>query len=982
MTDNRFDFESVSGFSLTEQGETDFPKGKTARFRHKASGIDIFLLENDDDNLGMSIAFRVPQADNSDTAHVLEHAVTASSKRYPSRDIFFDMEGRTYSTFLNAETFPAVTIYQLASRSQEQIMKMADVYLSCLTEPSVLTEEKYFLREGVRRELRHEEDPITLSGVVFNEDLEYMTDTERVTFGAVMENLYPDCPASRNVGCCWKEWQNLTWQKAKRVFRTYYRPDNSLIVLYGNWDWRRMLAYLDTFFRGKVPEETGPYIEPVPAFPEMHKEIRVEVPAFCGDDTERASSIVWAADLSCFDDVEKQEIAVLCDILNEDGSVFGRIGASRGFESTADWETDIADGYPVDLVSVWLYDTEAEKKEDFVRTIRETLMETEKAGIDPELLKIVLKGMDLDRKLAENHASNGVDVAENVCCFWASSGKTDFFRIRREAIRRIRESGGEIFKQLAGRLLRAGRTVTAVGTPKPGLAEKINGERAEKLRKEKEKMTPEEIRALIRKTEEFDRWNADEVHGGGFTIPAKLLPEPLPVKETGRADRGETAILTSDGEIPGTVAASLCLDISGVTREELYPLNLAVTVMGEIAAGQYSRETLSNRISEYLDNFYMDLRYPGRRSGEFSWPMLCLSWVGASEDFETSLRLALEILQHTRWDDLPELIYAIGKYREDYNHAKSDPLAEARGLADAELTGEAGFAYETDGPGFYRYLCHATEKTGILAEEIPAILGRVLGAKRRFMTITAGKEELFGLRETAFRVLAECLVGEPPERRFPEREKFLLPRRGITGIRMDSPLTSVAFRANLSAVPGMRGRYLPLFMAAANRYLIPELRFRNGAYSGGFSFNIAKDLFSLFSSSDPAAGQTVSAMRRLPDALRAMRITQEELEGYILETYGMATPPAGPVTRAVTASWRRVTGIDSDKTEQIVRDIRNADISDREAAADCLAKYLSRGVFVIAGNEERLRQEERIFDEILDYRKEQDPAERGRRENL
>ena len=967
MPDIFSDFEDFSGFRLEETGKTDFPEARTARFRHEISGLALYLMENGEDNLGMSIAYRVPQADNSDAAHVLEHAVTASSEKYRSRDIFFDMEGQTYSTFLNAETFPAVTIYQLASRSQEQLMKMADVYLSCLTRPSVLTEENYFLREGVRRELRAPEDPVTLSGVVFHEDLDYMTDTERVTFGALMEALYPGSTAARGVGCCYREWEKLTWDHVREVFRKYYRFDNALIVLYGHWDWRTMLAFLDREYLGRGPRPgEAVRIPAVPHFPPEKLEITVPVPAFLGDDTDRSGVIVWAADLTGFTDVEKQEIAALCDILNEDGSVFGKKCAENGFLSTADWETDIADGYPADVLSVWLYDTEQGEKEKFVRTVMETLEETEKNGVDPELLRIVLKGLGLDQKLQENQTGNAVDAAESVCCFWASTGRTDVHAVREEALRRLRGDGGKIFQQLAGRLLRAGRTVTAYGAPEEGLAEHLAEERAEVLRREKSRMSREEVRALIRKTREFDCWNQAEVHGSGFTIPAEHLPEPVPAEEVLREDRDGITVFSADGQIRGAAAVSLCFDLSRLTAEELWPLNLALMVFGDLAAGHYSRAEVSNRISEFLNDFYMDLRCPETDAGEFCHPMLCVSWTGTGEDFAASLELALEILGETRWENREELRLAAGKYREDYNHAKSDPLAEAKGLADAQLTVGSGFAYAVDGPDFYRYLLESadTENFGVL---IRPILRRVLTRSGLTVILTAGKEDLGKMTETAFRILGKLPPAETVPRPFAP-ERFLLPRRGVSGIFLDSPLQSLSFRANLRDIPGMRGRYLPLFAAASNRFLIPELRFKNGAYSGGFSFNIPRDLISLYSSSDPAVGDSLRAVKTLPDELRHMEMAESELRGYILQAYGMATPPAGPLTRAAAAIWRKIGGADGEKIGRMTRDIRRASLADREAAADALAAALDAGTFVIAGNAERMGRERELFDEIRDYR--------------
>lgn len=61
-------------------------------------------------------------------------------------------------------------MYPAASQSEEQLLKIADVYLSCMVDPGVLTEDNFFKREALRYMLYDPADPITMGGTVFTED--------------------------------------------------------------------------------------------------------------------------------------------------------------------------------------------------------------------------------------------------------------------------------------------------------------------------------------------------------------------------------------------------------------------------------------------------------------------------------------------------------------------------------------------------------------------------------------------------------------------------------------------------------------------------------------------------------------------------------------------------------------------------------------------------------------------------------------------
>ena len=79
----------TAGFTLKQVGKLQALGAQTLYFEHEKSGVSLFYIRNKDTNRGFSISYRTPHLDETDTNHVFEHSVLASSDKYPSKDIFF-----------------------------------------------------------------------------------------------------------------------------------------------------------------------------------------------------------------------------------------------------------------------------------------------------------------------------------------------------------------------------------------------------------------------------------------------------------------------------------------------------------------------------------------------------------------------------------------------------------------------------------------------------------------------------------------------------------------------------------------------------------------------------------------------------------------------------------------------------------------------------------------------------------------------------
>ena len=158
-------------------------------------------------------------------------------------------------------------------------------------------------------------------------------------------------------------------------------------------------------------------------------------------------------------------------------------------------------------------------------------------------------------------------------------------------------------------------------------------------------------------------------------------------------------------------------------------------------------------------------------------------------------------------------------------------------------------------------------------------------------------------------------------------------------------------------------------MAAKDKYIIPQIRFRSDAYSAGVTVGDPTDgTFCLYSYGDPNVKSTLDIFAGTADFLKRMEITKEELDGYILNAYGLVTKPLGILDRRMWDMRLAISGADPAVVNHMIEDIKNASLKDREAAANTIGDALKRGAVVTVGNESNIRAAGNVFDEIINYK--------------
>ncbi len=958
----------ISGFTVDSVSDSEMLQAEVIGFTHDKSGATLLWVKNSDPELAFSISYHTPYIDETDTNHVFEHAILASSDKYPSQYLLFDLAGKSYNTFINAFTYSTFTSYPVSSESEEQFILLMDAYLSCMAAPDILKNENIFKREAIRYELDSPEDAIRMIGTVYSEDFGFLTDMAMEAENNMADALYPGQYASNAIGRSHRNYQNLTYEAVLDTYNRYYHFDNSLIFLYGDMDYERVLSFLDSEYLSKAARrETAPPSWQEPAAGDGYEEKTVSVPAYEGDQAEHASEIDYAFSLEDKSWEDLTAWMVLAEALNHGNSSFHANLKARGIQNQTGAYVNLYNAKP--YLQFSLFYGEPEQRQTFKAVVDETLARIAEEGVDQEILRSILKQMKTSNYLLRDQRHVGVNVFPNIVNYWTHTGRYDYYRVFEQTLTDVEaDSGQEIFRRLAEEARRAGRSALIANVPEPGLAETIIGERDAYLADMKASMTEEEIRQMIRDTDAFREWNESDASNSDFIIDPSDIPDEEPFTAFEMTKGDGVAYYMAPAEVEHAGSYRMYFDISGLSDEEQMELGLYAILAGNMGTSGHSLDEILNLKSEYLYSWGMDVLYP---DGDGAYPMMRLDWITLTEDYEQGLSLLLEILGGTDFTDTKRILELLVREADFYDISRAgDKLSAARNLASSYAYRDYAYREAYRGQEFYYYLEDIKRRLeedssygAVLAGRLQSLSDKLLQKGRLIFACAAPQSDL----ETIQSVSAGLFEALPS--RAPAESSVTLPQTARKrAVILESPDQYAVTAGNCYAADGFSGTYVPFLMAASDLYTVPKLRFQMGAYSSGINFTAYDGAMLMYSYSDPNAAETIRVFEGTADAIADMELTQEELNGYILTAVSAANMDRGALTRPIMAMEYAITGRDAQKACDIVNDMKRAVVADQTAAAECIRDILKQSGTATVGNEARLKADQDAYDQLLSYK--------------
>ena len=902
---------SLHGFVVNSSEPLSEIDGHAHVMRHEKSGARLLFLQNQDENKAFSIAFKTPPADDTGVFHILEHSVLCGSDKFPVKEPFVNLLKTSMQTFLNALTFPDKTMYPVASTNDQDLMNLMDVYMDAVLHPMIYSKRAIFEQEGWHYELDQSGEEngeegegaqpaerLRYNGVVFNEMKGALSDPDSVLYHAMNRALYPDTCYAFESGGHPRAIPQLTYEGYLDTHARHYRLDNSYIVLYGNLDADRVLAFLDENYlsvaqpaASGAPNELG--------FQEPRVALDVVVPM--GTAPENAT-VGLGYNVGTAQDFQR---VLACDVLmdalmggNESPIKRAILDSGLGGDATA---------YLIDsqMQPVALFqlkgvkpETAATAPQRFMELVEGEVKKLVENGIPRDVLEASLAQMAFDLRERDRGMADGVPLAMNALAGWLYSDDMPTTYLRYEdALAAMREGlDNRYFEDvLESLVLKSNHKALVEVRPE---ASDEEGEEEAELAEKLASMTQEDKQAVLDSVEALRAMQeAPDAPEALATLPQ------LRVSDIGPANPDPEYKLPKDAPLP-------CLHHDLPTRhigylhcyfgmdhlswEDLSYASILGMLMTRLDTAQHTAAELDVHMRSHLGSlrFSADAYVDDNNPDDIRIKMVVAA-SALAEELESLACIPREVWETTRFTDAGKIrdILVQRKIGLEQSFANEGHVRAMNRLASYKF--KSGVLREQmGGVEFYWFLKdlidHFDERFEELSARLEDVRARIFSPGNLVVSFAGSADELqefwrhasdLGLGGAPVQDGARVDIPEPQAK----NEAFIVP----------TDVCYVAKGADVSALGEFDGAWTVLSSALSFDYLWNEVRVKGGAYGTGFR-RTPEGFARFYSFRDPGVDATLKRFGKAGEWLAAFSPSQDEMEGYIVSTVAAHDAPVKP----------------------------------------------------------------------------------------
>lgn len=925
---------TVFGFTVTSKKTLAELDADAYVLHHRASGARLLYLACEDENKAFSIAFKTPPTDDTGVFHILEHSVLCGSTKFPVKEPFVDLIKSSMQTFLNAMTYPDKTVYPVASTNEQDLLNLMDVYMDAVLNPAIYTKRAIFEQEGWHYELDVPEGAplaagtLRYNGVVFNEMKGALSDPMSVLDDAVNRALFPDTAYACESGGDPRAIPQLTYEQFLDTHARHYNLANSYIVLYGDMEVERELAFLDERYLGHGPRlrDEAERARALQAARDDEADA-----TFGSHSTDGAATtgepnpLVRQNPLVC--DYERVEMAttpdnalvgmayVIGDAADRKRLVAADvlIDALMGTNEAPVKKAILAAGLGGNVVSytsgdllqphtlIILQNAKPEVAREFRRVIEDECLRLVKEGIPRERLAAILANEEFDLRQRDYGYADGVALACDALGTWlyddadeAATRGIEYGPIYEEL---NRELDGTYFEDLLRELvLESEHRALVELVPVADDAAASREEEAE-LAAAKAAMDDADLQRIVEGVAALrERQEAEDAPEARATLPR------LHVSDIGPARPEPQLVIDKQTPIPclrhdlpthQLAYALTYFDLSHLSFAELPYVTVLTRLMNQLATERMSAGELDSYVCANLGFLSFTTEVATQPNWKLANPRLLVSAGALSEKMDALARIPREVWSETVFEDTERMRDVltqtrIGMEQSFLMNGHSAALARAMsyGSPAAVLT------QQLSGVDFYLFLRDLLDnfddrKEG-LCETLRELQARIFTSTGTVASFTGSDEDYLRYWSAAGDLGLSPRTAATKELYVPwpedKREAFIIPSDVTYLARACDPRT-LEIETD--------GTWSVASNALSYDYLWNEIRVKGGAYGCGFRSPSPRHA-SFYTYRDPAIDPSLARIEAAGDWLASFDPDADTFEGFIVSCVSGMDAPLKP----------------------------------------------------------------------------------------
>lgn len=960
---------NLNNYKLIEEKYIDEVASNCKVYTHIKTGARVLTLENNDDNKAFGIGFRTPPERGNGVCHIVEHCVLSGSRKFKTKEPFMDLIKSSLQTFLNAMTFPDKTIYPVSSRNEKDFYNLMDVYLDAVFHPAIYEEEKIFLQEGWHYELKDKEDDLKYNGVVYNEMKGVYSASENLVSDAMVFALHENSSYGVDSGGDPKLIPSLSYEEFKDYHKKYYHPSNSYIYLYGNQNMEDALDFIDKnylqdFDKAEINSE-------IILNDEIKKTKDVEI-TFSASKEEMKDKIDYLSKGWTLGYADSKMDVFMRDFLAEllidaQGGPLKKAIFDAGLAEDVYSET--SSSLPLDL-SIVLKNTEADKKDEFLKILRESIEKLVEEGIDKDLLEATLNKFEFIFREGGGTQKAIIYYIRALNSWLYDQSPLDALYYN-DVLSEVKEklNDGFVEKYIKEKLLDNEYSVNLIARPELNKNHREEEELKKELQELKAKMSDEEIQEIVKKSRDLEDYqNEEDSQENKDTIPSLELSDidekvtEYPVEE----DRlGDVVYLKTHQETNGIVYTTLSHDISFIEKEEMETMSLLLSLIGLIDTKNYTYEELNNEIYKATGGIsFNPSLYVDAKDKEKYVLRMNIKMKSTADKLGRGLEIIDEIMNNSLLDSkkrIKELLNILKSRIESTmlqnGHQFIISILKSYYSRVADIQSHIGGLNYYD---FMRDLVENFEEKWEDFEKESEKIYEKLFVRDNLIISTAGNlEDLNNIKPELEKYIKSLEVKniKPVDYEFERNNKN-------EGLYTTSNVVYVSKGYNLEDL-GLkyRGDLTVLANILNSSYLHNEIRAKGGAYGGGITIGRSGDM-ATYSYRDPNLKNTVKVYDSIGSFVENVKMSEEDLKNFIIGSMNSFDPLLSPEQVGDINLSRFITGLKVEDLEKSKKEALETNLEKLNSYGKIFDEAMKKNYLAAFGSENIIRDGENLFKKI------------------
>ncbi|NMA86451.1 MAG: insulinase family protein, partial [Tissierellia bacterium] len=768
----------------------------------------------------------------------------------------------------------------------------------------------------------------------------------------------------------------LSYKEFLNFHKKFYHPSNSYIYLYGNGDINKQLEFIDKEYLSNFEKA------------EIASEILIQLPF-----EKRQETVAYYPILK--DDVEENrsylslnyvlgenidpELYLMTGILGillidmegaplKKALIDGEIGEDIFSMSTG----GIQPGF-----SIVAKNSSMDKKEEFENIVINTLEELAQNGIDRKLIEAAINIVEFNLREAMKFPTKGLIYNMQALDSWLYDDNPTTHLQYDATIEKLKQNmdSGYFEEFIREKLIENPHSSLVIVNPKKDLGDIEIREMESELEEYKNSLTEEDIQNLIKENEELKEMQlSDDTEEAKATIPRLSIShvdrkvEEIP-QEIIKKDN--TTLLFHNIFTSKISYLDLYFDTSMVEEDLIPYISLLSNLLGKLDTKNKSYEELSKDIYVNTGGIVLDASaYSNKDNSEIYYPKFYINGRAIGEENTiTMLELINEIITETKIEDkkrIRELLQQMKSRMEmgifDIGHSL------AAGRVSSYFSPSAQYGEKLKGLEYFWFISEILKDFDKNSDEILENLNKVyreiFNINNLIISFTGDKED-FSIIEKNLNIIMANL----------NTEEFQPQKYSFTNSNLNEGILSSANVQYVSKGYNFKdlgyeysGKMDVLSTILSRDYLHNRIRAQGGAYGAGISFG-RSGIATTFSYRDPNLEETLAVYDNMADYVENLNLNEEDLTTYIIGTISKLDPAITPHGKGSIATSRYITGLSYDEVQKTKDEVLDTKLEDLKALAPMLRDTMEKDYLCVLGNENRLKENENVFKELVKLNK-------------